>query len=94
MNESSTMGRSPVSSTRSRTSSTLREVMDRSAARVAIDAERVIEDGVSANGLDPELVVDDAECLGELGTHVVPAGSGAPQQQREMLGTDHRAPGR
>ena len=55
--------------------------MDRSAARVAIDAERVVEDGVSANGLDAELVMDDAECLGELGTHVVPAGSGASQEQ-------------
>ncbi len=44
----------------------LGEVVDRSAAGVAVDAERVVEDGVRPNGLDAELVVDDAECLGQL----------------------------
>ena len=69
------------------------EVVPRGAVLVlAIHAEDVVEDGVRPDHLDAELFADDAERQREVLAHGQPARSLAAQEQREVLGADHRPP--
>ena len=59
---------------------------------LAVHAEDVVEDGVRPDHLDAELSADDTERLREILADGQPARSLAAQEQREVLGADHRPP--
>jgi hypothetical protein len=58
-----------------------------------VDGERVEQDRVRPHGLDAEFATDDPKGLGQLCAHVSPAGSRSSEEEREVLGADHGAPG-
>ena len=62
------------------------------AVDLAVDAEVVVEDGVGTHGPHAELVVGQAQRLGELVADVPAARSDAVVELRQALGADHRTP--
>ena len=67
--------------------------MHRPPVDLPVGAEVVAEDAVGAHRRHPQLVVDDAQGLGELLADRPAAGAVGAQHVAEVLGADHRPPG-
>ena len=70
----------------------LEVVLGRPVSGFPIHAQDVVQDGMRADGLDAELVADDAERERQVLADVQPAWALAAQQHGEVLGADDRPP--